>query len=93
MNNDDVLECVQVRAFNSWSAAKAQGGGADRAFCARNYLSAAAMNMLDGMRTQLLSELLSRRLITSLAESSVNAQDAGLVRFVLVRSPQTLRNA
>lgn len=51
------------------------------------------MNMLDGMRTQLLSELLSRRLITSLAESSVNAQDAGLVRFVLVRNPHTLSNA
>ena len=42
------------------------------------------MNMLDGMRSQLLSELLSLRLITSLADASVNASDAGLVRFVLV---------
>ena len=47
------------------------------------------MNMLDGMRSQLLSELLSRRLITSLADASVNANDAGLVRFVLVRTSRS----
>lgn len=75
-----------MRAFNGWAAARAAGSiGAERAYCARNFLSAAGMAMLDGMRSQLLSELLSRRLVSSLADASVNANDAGLVRFVLVR--------
>lgn len=77
---------MQVRAFNGWAAARAAGGvGAERAYCARNFLSAAGMAMLEGMRAQLLSELLSRRLVSSLADASVNADNAGLVRFVLVR--------
>ena len=40
--------------------------------------------MLEGMRGQLLSELLNRGLIASLHTASANAADAGLVRFVLV---------
>ncbi len=78
---------VQVNAYNSWASVKAGGGvGAERAFCSRNFLSPAGMNMLEGMRGQLLSELLNRGLIASLHAASVNATDAGLVRFVLVRT-------
>ena len=77
---------MQVNAYNSWASVKASGGtGADRAFCARKFLSPAGMNMLEGMRGQLLSELLNRGLIASLRAASANAADAGLVRFVLVR--------
>ena len=77
---------VQVNAYNSWASVKAGGGGgAERAFCSRNFLSPAGMNMLEGMRGQLLSELLNRGLIASLHAASVNVTDAGLVRFVLVR--------
>ena len=72
--------------YNSWASVRANGGsGAERGFCARNFLSPAGMNMLEGMRGQLLSELLNRGLIASLRAASVNAADAGLVRFVLVR--------
>lgn len=76
-----------MNAYNSWASVKASGGiGAERAFCSRNFLSPAGMNMLEGMRGQLLSELLNRGLIASLRAASVNAADAGLVRFVLVRA-------
>ena len=81
-----------MNAYNSWASARAGGGaGAERAFCSRNFLSPAGMNMLEGMRGQLLSELLNRGLITSLRAASVNAAEAGLVGFVLVRTPQVSR--
>ncbi len=46
-----------VTAFNGWVAARQAGGGRDRAFCAEHFLSSATMQMVDGMRHQLLGEL------------------------------------
>lgn len=62
-----------------------QGGG-DRPFCARNFLSPATMNMIDGMRGQLLSELTGMGFVASLEASSTQARRADLVRAVLVSS-------
>ena len=46
-----------VTAFNGWVAARQAGGGRDRAFCAEHFLSSATMQMVEGMRHQLLGEL------------------------------------
>lgn len=46
------------------------------------------MNMVDGMRDQLLGELVNRGLIRSLDESNTQGEISDLVRSVLVRSSQ-----
>ena len=46
-----------VTAFNGWVAARQAGGRRDRVFCAEHFLSSATMQMVEGMRHQLLGEL------------------------------------
>lgn len=58
-----------------WEAAREKGD--DFRYCARNFLSPATMNMLDGMRRQLLGELQNRSLVRSLAEASAHMSDIG----------------
>ncbi|KAL4451226.1 hypothetical protein ABPG77_009298 [Micractinium sp. CCAP 211/92] len=70
-----------IKAFNQWKSAAARG--TDRGYCSHNFLSPATMNMLDGMRSQLLSELVSRGFVQSLEAASTNAQRSDLVRAVL----------
>lgn len=65
--------------------------GGDRGYCTRNYLSPATMSMVDGMRGQLLSELLSRGFAPSLEAASTQAHRADLVRAVLVSSGSGFR--
>lgn len=43
------------------------------------------MVMIDGMRQQLSTELVNRKLIRSLEEASINARNHDVVRCVLVR--------
>lgn len=47
-----------VRAFNGWSAAR--GGGGERRYAAQHSLSGGTLAMVDGMRSQLLGELVVR---------------------------------
>lgn len=49
-SGSDQLTCVA--AFDRWQQAKAQGF--ERSFCNRNFLSPATLNMVEGMRGQLL---------------------------------------
>jgi HrpA-like RNA helicase len=72
-----------VKAFNGWVAAKARGG--DHGYCVKNYLSPATMRMIDGMRTQLLGELVGRGFVQSIEDASTEGHRADLVRAVLVR--------
>jgi hypothetical protein len=58
--------------------------GSDRGFCSHSFLSPATMSMLDGMRQQLLGELVSRGFVPSLEAASAHAQRSDLVRAVLV---------
>ncbi|KFM65505.1 putative ATP-dependent RNA helicase YTHDC2, partial [Stegodyphus mimosarum] len=44
-----------LRAFQAWQKAKAEGH--EHSFCSRNFLSAATMEMIVGMRSQLLGQL------------------------------------
>jgi len=71
-----------VKAFNGWVAAKQRGG--DHHYCVKNYLSPATMRMIDGMRTQLLGELVGRGFIRSVENASTEGHRADLVRAVLV---------
>lgn len=50
-----------VRAYNGWAAAKAQGR--ERAYAAAYFVSGSTMNMIEGMRTQLLTELMVNHLL------------------------------
>jgi ATP-dependent RNA helicase DHX36 len=68
-------------AFAAWKAARARGN--DRAFAARNFVSPSTMAMLEGMRSQLLAELVARGFVASLEAASTAAHRADLVRAVL----------
>lgn len=59
--------------------------GGDYSYCTKNYLSPATMRMIDGMRTQLLGELVGRGFVRVLEEASTEGHRADLVRAVLVR--------
>ena len=70
-----------VLAFNGWKAAQVKNLG--KQYCSHHFLSPATMNMIDGMRGQLLEELKGRGFIASLQQSSLEAHRADLVRGVL----------
>ncbi|KAK9814740.1 hypothetical protein WJX72_010718 [[Myrmecia] bisecta] len=70
-----------VKAYNCWAAARLTGR--ERQFAAASYVSHATMCMLEGMRSQLLGELQTRGLVTSLQGVSQRAGEASLVRSVL----------
>ncbi|KAK9835371.1 hypothetical protein WJX81_005267 [Elliptochloris bilobata] len=72
-----------VCAFNGWAAARAGGRGGERRYAAQHSVSGGTMAMVEGMRAQLLGELMARGFTASLASASRNAADAGLVRSVL----------
>ena len=73
-----------ARAFVGWEQARARGGGGgERQFNTRNSLSGATLNMLRGMRQQLVSALSSRGLVLNLRDASGNAGAGSLVRAVL----------
>jgi ATP-dependent RNA helicase DHX36 len=73
-----------VQAYNGWRMARSKGyGGADRRYCAENFVSPSTMNMIDGMREQLLKELKSRGFVMSLESASQNAAHYDLVRSIL----------
>ena len=72
-----------VRAFAGWESARARGGGAERQFNQRNCTSGATLNMLKGMRQQLVTALAGRGLIADVHRASENASAGSLVRAVL----------
>lgn len=51
--------------------------------CRRNFLSPATMNMLHGMRGQLIRELQQQGLIQSLAQASTSMSDLGTSRCLI----------
>lgn len=72
------------RAYVGWEASRAEGGGGgERRFTQRHCLSGATLNMLKGMRQQLVTALSGRGLIASVHQASANADAGSLVRAVL----------
>ena len=62
-----------VAAFRGWEAARASGGGGgERQFNQRNSLSGATLNMLRGMRQQLVTALAGRGLIADVHQVTLN---------------------
>ena len=70
-----------VVAFNEWKH-KSRMGDAWR-FCNQNFLNNATMTMIDGMRHQLVAELMNRGVIQSLEGASSKASNPDIVRSVL----------
>ena len=72
------------RAYVGWEASRAEGGGgSERRYTQRNCLSGATLNMLKGMRQQLVTALSGRGLIATVHQASANADAGALVRAVL----------
>ncbi|XP_002978696.2 DExH-box ATP-dependent RNA helicase DExH6 [Selaginella moellendorffii] len=71
-----------VAAFDGWEAARKRGQ--DYSFCSQYSLSPGVMNMLDGMRKQLLRELTLKGFVKrDPRPCSLNAKDPGIVRAIL----------
>ena len=72
-----------ARAFRAWEIARLRGGnGAEREFNRRHSTSGATMNMLKGMRAQLVTALGSRGLARDLPSASGNADAGALAREI-----------
>ena len=72
------------RAYVGWELSRSEGGnGGERRFTQRHCLSGATLNMLKGMRQQLITALTNRGLIASIHQASKNADAGALVRAVL----------
>jgi ATP-dependent RNA helicase DHX36 len=70
-----------VVAFNQWKYKERSGD--PWSWSNQNFLNNATMKMIDGMRQQLLGELMSRGFIGSLEEASRNASKPDIVRSVI----------
>ena len=70
-----------VVAFNEWKQKSRMGDS--WGYCNNNFLNNATMTMVDGMRSQLVSELVSKGFINSLEDASFKASKPDIVRAVI----------
>ncbi|KAI8792942.1 ATP-dependent RNA helicase YTHDC2 [Biomphalaria glabrata] len=78
---------VFLRSFQAWQKAKSEGW--ERAFCEKNYISSATMEMLLGMRMQLLAQLrasgfLRARGAGDIRDLNTNSDNWALVKACLL---------
>uniref|UniRef100_A0A8C4R1B1 RNA helicase n=1 Tax=Eptatretus burgeri TaxID=7764 RepID=A0A8C4R1B1_EPTBU len=78
---------VLLRAFQAWQ--KANADGCERAFCEHNYLSQGTMEMIVGMRTQLLGQLRASGFVRArgggdIKDLNVNSENWAVVKAALV---------
>lgn len=72
-----------IAAFECWK--KAKETGQEARLCSQYFLSSSTMNMLHGMRKQLLTELIRNGFIPEdVSSCNLNAHDPGIVHAVLV---------
>ncbi|KAG7476581.1 hypothetical protein MATL_G00084360 [Megalops atlanticus] len=76
-----------LRAFQAWQ--KARGDGWERAFCEKNFLSQATMEIIIGMRTQLLGQLRAIGFVRArgrgdIREVNLNSENWAVVKAALV---------
>ncbi|CAJ1070962.1 '-5' RNA helicase YTHDC2 isoform X2 [Xyrichtys novacula] len=76
-----------LRAFQSWQ--KACTDGWERSFCEKNFLSQATMDMILGMRTQLLGQLRAIGFVRArghndIRDMNLNSENWGVVKAALV---------
>uniref|UniRef100_A0A7S3XH27 RNA helicase n=1 Tax=Picocystis salinarum TaxID=88271 RepID=A0A7S3XH27_9CHLO len=70
-----------VAAYEGWVAARKHGQ--EHRYCRTHYLSPGTMQVIDGMRRQLLSELKSTGMVADLVDASINAHNREIVRNVI----------
>ncbi|XP_021236431.1 probable ATP-dependent RNA helicase YTHDC2 isoform X1 [Numida meleagris] len=78
---------VLLRAFQAWQ--KARSDGWERVFCEKNFLSQAAMEIIIGMRTQLLGQLRALGFVRArggadIRDVNVNSENWAVVKAALV---------
>ncbi|XP_073533333.1 3'-5' RNA helicase YTHDC2 isoform X2 [Phyllobates terribilis] len=76
-----------LRAFQAWQ--KARSDGWERAFCEKNFLSQATMEIIIGMRTQLLGQLRASGFVRArgagdIREVNTNSENWAVVKAALV---------
>ncbi|KAM6391605.1 3'-5' RNA helicase YTHDC2 [Rhynochetos jubatus] len=76
-----------LRAFQAWQ--KARSDGWERAFCERNFLSQATMEIITGMRTQLLGQLRASGFVRArggadIRDVNTNSENWAVVKAALV---------
>ena len=75
------------KAFKLWSRAKEDG--TEKSFCAKNFISPAVMEMISGMRSQLISQLRSIGLIRhrgpgDLKDLNSNSQNWSIIKAAVL---------
>lgn len=75
---------VLLRAFQAWQ--KARSDGWERAFCEKNFLSQATMQIIAGMRTQLLGQLRASGFIRARGGADIRDVNANSENWAVVKA-------
>lgn len=76
-----------LRAFQGWQNARASGK--ERAFCEQNFVSAAIMEMVVGMRTQLLGQLRASGFVRSRGPGDIRDLNSNSENWAVVKAALT----
>ncbi|KAL2293879.1 hypothetical protein Nmel_007577 [Mimus melanotis] len=75
---------VLLRAFQAWQ--KARSDGWERAFCEKNFLSQATMQIIVGMRTQLLGQLRASGFVRARGGADIRDVNANSENWAVVKA-------
>jgi len=78
---------VVLRAFQSWQNARATGK--ERAFCEKNFISAPVMEMVVGMRTQLLGQLRASGFVRARSPGDIRDLNTNSENWAVVKAALT----
>ncbi|KOC69519.1 putative ATP-dependent RNA helicase YTHDC2 [Habropoda laboriosa] len=78
---------VVLRAFQGWQNARASGK--ERAFCEQNFISAAVMEMVVGMRTQLLGQLRASGFVRARGPGDIRDLNSNSENWAVVKAALT----
>lgn len=76
-----------LRAFQGWQNARA--GGKERIFCEQNFISAAVMEMVVGMRTQLLGQLRASGFVRARGPGDIRDLNSNSENWAVVKAALT----
>jgi len=78
---------VVLRAFQGWQNARA--AGKERAFCEKNFISAPVMEMVVGMRTQLLGQLRASGFVRARSPGDIRDLNSNSENWAVVKAALT----
>lgn len=76
-----------LRAFQGWQNARASGK--ERTFCEQNFISAAVMEMVVGMRTQLLGQLRASGFVRARGPGDIRDLNSNSENWAVVKAALT----